>query len=91
MLIIFVITVGQPAPVNVVSESSESSSSSIGEHLINNRLCLLNYNDMKFTVLAHARSDYHLKILEAIFITSPNPVLCKQKQFVPSLKIFNRF
>ena len=83
--------VGHPILINVMSEPSESSTSAIGEHLIANKLCLSNYNDAKFSVLAHARSDYHLKILEAIFITSRNPVLCKQKKFVLPLKIFNRF
>ena len=83
--------VGHSISTNVVSEPSESSTYAIGEHLIANKLCINNYNDAKFSVLARARSDYHLKILEAIFITSRNPVLCKQKKFVLPLKIFNRF
>ena len=77
------VTVGQPTPV--------TSESAIGEHLLKNDVCLKNYSDAKFSVLAQARSDYHLKILEAIFITSRKPVLCKQKKFVLPLKIFNRF
>ena len=41
----------------------------------------------KFSILARGRSSFHLSALEATFIKSLNPFLCKQKEFVYSLKI----
>ena len=40
-----------------------------------------------FFILARGRSSFHLSALEATFIKSLNPLMCKQKQFVYSLKI----
>ena len=41
-----------------------------------------------FTILAQARNDIHLAVLEAIFITSYQPVLCSQKDHVRCLTLF---
>ena len=41
----------------------------------------------KISILARGRSSFHLSALEATFIKSLNPFLCKQKEFVYSLKI----
>ena len=60
--------------------------SAIGQHLLDNAQCALHYKD-KFSVLARARTSFHLSALEATFIKSLNPLLCKQKEFVYSLKI----
>ena len=49
--------------------------------------CALHYNKDKFSVLARARTSFHLSALEATFIKSLNPLLCKRKEFVYSLKI----
>ena len=49
--------------------------------------CALHCNKDKFSVLARARTSFHLSALEATFIKSLNPLLCKQKEFVCSLKI----
>jgi len=35
-------------------------------------------------VLARARTPFHLSALEATFIKSLNPLLCKQKEYVYS-------
>ena len=53
-------TVGQPAPVNVVSESSESSLSSIGEHLI--KLCL-----NRVLVLHRLIKSFNLMLIISLF------------------------
>ena len=61
--------------------------SSIGQHLLDNAQCALHYSNKKFSVLARGRSSFYLSALEVIFIKSLNPLLCKQKEFVYSLKI----
>ena len=61
--------------------------SSIGQHLLDNAQCALHYNKDKFSVLARARTSFHLSALEATFTKSLNPLRCKQKEFVYSLKI----
>ena len=61
--------------------------SAIGQHLLDNAECALYYNKDKFSVLARARTSFHLSVLEATFIKSLNPLLCKQKEFVYSFKI----
>ena len=62
--------------------------SALGQHLLDNAQCTLHYSNKKiFSILARSRSSFHLSALEAIFIKSLNPLLCKQKEFVYSLKI----
>ena len=61
--------------------------SAIGEHLLYNAQCVLHYSNKRFSILARGRSFFHLSALEATFIKSLNPLLCKQKKFVYSLKI----
>ena len=65
----------------------QSHESAIGQHLLDNAECALHYNKGKFSVLARARTSFHLSALEATFIKSLNPLLCKQKESVYSLKI----
>ena len=61
--------------------------SSIGQHLLDNAQCALHYSNKKFSILARGGSSFHLSALEATFIKSLNPLLCKRKEFVYSLKI----
>ena len=61
--------------------------SAIGQHLLDNAQCALHYSNEKFSILARGRSSFHLSALEATFIKSLNPLLCKQKEFIYSLKI----
>ena len=61
--------------------------SAIGQHLLDNAQCALHYSNEKFSILARSRFSFHLSALEATFIESLNPLLCKQKEFVYSLKI----
>ena len=65
--------------------------SAIGQHLLDNAQCALHYSNEKFSILTRGRSSFHLSALEATFIKSLNPLLCKQKEFVYSLKISYSF
>ena len=64
--------------------------SAIGRHLITNPECAKTYTDNNFRIIAQARSSFHLGVLESIYIKTQNPVLCRQKEFVFSLKLFNQ-
>ena len=61
--------------------------SAIGQYLLDSPVCASHYNDDKFSILARGRSLFHLSALEATFIKSLKPILCKQKDFVYSLKL----
>ena len=61
--------------------------SAFGQHLLENEQCALNY-DKRFSILATARSSFHLNILEAAYIKIQRPVLYRQKELVYTLKLF---
>ena len=61
--------------------------SAIGLHLLQNPPYAQHYDDSKFSILAQSRSPFHLSAVETTFIRTSNPVLCRQKEFVCSLKI----
>ena len=63
--------------------------SSIAEHLINNRNCVLFYSADLFTILSKSHSDYHLKVLETIHILTHKPSLCKQKECLLSQNLIS--
>ena len=65
-----------------------SHTSSIAEHLLNNPDCGKKYDPNMFNVVGHGRSNFHLSVLEALFILHQKPDLCKQKQFVYSTILF---
>ena len=65
---------------------SLASDSAIGLHLLQNPTCAQHYDDSRFSILAQGRSPFHLSALEATFIKTSNPALCRQKEFVYSLK-----
>ena len=56
--------------------------------VLDNDRCALNYDDKRFSILAAARSSFHLNLLEATYIKTRRPVLCRQKEFVYTLKFF---
>ena len=62
--------------------------SAIGQHLKDNPQCGASYDASQFSVLARARSQFHLNVLEAVYIQSLTPNLCKQKEFVYGLLLF---
>ena len=67
------------------SFKAETSFSAIGQHLLQNPTCAREYNDNQFFVLA--RTSFHLSTLEATYIKTSKPNLCKQKEFVYDLEI----
>ena len=69
------------------SFKTETSFSAIGQHLLQNPTCAHKYNDNKFSILARGRTSFHLSTLEATYIKTSKPNLCKQKEFVYGLKI----
>ena len=62
--------------------------SAIGQHSLENDQCAANYNDDQFSILDTARSLFQLSLLEASYIKVRRPNLCKQKEFVYTLKLF---
>ena len=62
--------------------------SAIGQHLLENDQCTLNCDNKRFSILATAGSSFHLNLLEAVYVKTRRPVLCKQKEFVYTLKLF---
>ena len=63
--------------------------SAIGQHLLTNQSCALHYSDDRFSILSKGRSAFHLSALEATYIKVSRPILCRQKEFVYTLKIFH--
>ena len=64
------------------------SDSAIGQHLLESNQCARNYSDSRFKILTTARSQFHLSLLEAVYISRKKPDLCRQKQFVFTLQLF---
>ena len=77
----------QPTRSSKTSSSTPNCDSAIGTHLLKHPTCALHYNDDQFSILSKARSEFHLAVLESIYITSSKPVLCRQKEFVYRLKL----
>ena len=70
------------------TDTKPDCDSTIGQHLLDNDRCTLNYDDKRFAILAAARSSFHLNLLEATYIKTRRPVLYRQKEFVYTLKLF---
>ena len=52
--------------------------------------CATQYSNDHFSILAKARSMFHLSVLEATYIKIREPIRCRQKEFVYSLQIFHK-
>ena len=63
----------------------KTPSSAIGNHLKSSRACLEKFSDDRFRIINRGRSEFHLSVLEALYISTRKPVLCTQKKFVYSL------
>ena len=70
------------------SNPAEGYDSAIACHLAANKTCSRRYEVGDFSVLTRARTKNHLNVLEAVYISVLNPVLCKQKSFVTNLTLF---
>ena len=82
-----------PNSRNVSTRSGKSSTpvmfseSAIGQYLLDNPICAKNYSDEKFAILLFGRLPFRLSVLEAVYIKSCKPNLCRQKEFVYNLKL----
>ena len=91
----FIRTSQIPNAHNIFACSGKSSTpvmfteSVIGQHLLDNSICIKNYSDEKFTILSFGYLSFHLSALEAIYIKSCKPNLCCQKEFVYNLKLLH--
>ena len=71
----------------ITSTPSVCCDSAIENHLLENEECAKHFNHVQFSILAAARSLFHLSGLEATYINSLQPILCCQKKFPYSLQI----
>ena len=79
----------QPPRGCKTSNAQNKCDSAIGQHLLENPECAKMFYDDKFRKIGQARSSFHLGVLESVYIKTQNPVLCRQKEFVFSLGLFN--
>ena len=77
----------QPACPEKLVNSIPHCDSAIGNHLLHNQKRASHYKDNQFFILSKAQSDFHLSVLESIFITLRKPNLCRQKEFVYKHKL----
>ena len=68
-------------------QSNLTSTSAIGQHPHNNEKCASHYDDHQFPILAKGRTLFHLSTLEATLIKMLKPELCRQQEFVYTLKL----
>ena len=71
----------------ITSFKAETLFSAIGQHLLQNPTCAREYIDNKFSILACGHTSFDLSTLEAMYIKTSKPNLCKQKEFAYGLKI----
>ena len=81
-------TQSQPSRFCKLKCNNPDCESAMGQHLLDNKQCAANYNDKRFKILAVAHNLFHLCLLEATFTKTRHPILCKQKEFVYTLKLF---
>ena len=73
---------------NTTPVNQQDCDSGIGLHLrIQNPDCASHYHIDQFSILAKARTIFHLGTLEVTFIKSLKPILCRQKEFLYSQQI----
>ena len=67
------------------------SDSAIGQHLLENEKCAKHYNDAHFSILATARSSFHLSVLEATYINFLQPILPSKRirLFTPNFTLIS--
>ena len=71
----------QPEHPGKLANSIPHCDSPIGNHLLHDQKCASYYKDNQFFILSKARSDFHLSVLESIFITLRKPNFSRQKEF----------
>ena len=63
-------------------DTKPNCDSDIGQHLLENDQNALNYDNKRFSILVTALSSFYLNLLEAVYIRTQRPVLCRHKEFV---------
>ena len=58
---------------------ASNRSSAIAENLLNISDCAKNYSDTHFSIISKTCNDYHLSVLESLFIKTFKSNLCKQQ------------
>ena len=81
-------TRSQPSRTCKPKRNNPDCDSAVGQPLLDNKQCAANYNYKRFKFLAVARNSFHLCLLEATFIKTRNPVLCKKKIICLHIKTF---
>ena len=66
----------------------DKSKSAIYKHLVSSPDCRKLYDDSWFSVIVCARFFKQLQVLEAVYICTRDPVVCKQKENVVALTLF---
>ena len=77
----------QPERLGKPTNSTPHCDSAIVNHLLHKPKCASQCNDNQFFILSKARSNFHLSVLESIFITLQKPNLCRQKEFIYKRKL----
>ena len=70
--------------------SSDKYESSIASHLFEHPDCRAVYSDDCFSIVSRVRSARLLNVLEAVYIHTKKPNLCKQKQIKFTLRLLGR-
>ena len=63
------------------------SYSVVEQNLIKIPECAKTYIDDNVRTIRQARLPFHLSVLESVYIKTQYPVLCKQKEFIFSLRL----
>ena len=69
----------QAQPNRNLFQSNHTSTSAIGQHLLNNEKCASHYDDNQSSILAKGRTLFHLSTLEATFIKILQPSFVARK------------
>ena len=73
---------------NSKTQFEPESDSAIGQHLLESNQCARNYSDSQFKILTTARSQFHLSLLEAVYISRKKQI-CAGKS--SSYSLYNCF
>ena len=79
----------QTQPNRDLFQSNHTGTSAIGQHLLNNKKCASYYYDNQFSILAKERTLFHLSTLVTTLIKILKLELCRQKEFVYTLKLYH--
>ena len=68
-----------------MTQFKPQSDSATGQHLLESNQCARNYSDSQFKILTTARSQFHLNLLEAVYVSRKNRfVQAKAVRIYPS-------